>query len=326
MSEFPTDTKSLLSLATRSGSPRVIDLLLKSGASIDSLDESGNAPIHWAAMGGCPNVMRFLSRNGADLNLRNGDSRLALHLSIHWKNSEVTEFLLSEGVEIDECASVMLGKIELIETFINEGFNVNTAYKNIDGYPVIDAIQFQQFDTIKFLIQAGADIHKVNCSSGGSVLHLYGAVKDINIFNLLASVGVDIEFKDHKGHTPLHVAARSSCLDVVKKLVELGANINVLGEDGTTPLWQAAFSQNQQAIEYLLLSGAQVNISDCRGKTPLHATLHSKGGTSAAQTLIAHGADVNATDQRGLRAIHIATSQGNDELVKLLLEHGAHIS
>jgi ankyrin repeat protein len=122
------------------------------------------------------------------------------------------------------------------------------------------------------------------------------------------------------------VAARSNCLDVVKNLVELGADVNVLGEDGHTPLWQAAFSQNQQAIEFLLLAGAQVNVSDCHGKTPLQAALHQKGGTLAAQVLIAHGADVNATDQRGLRAIHIAAAQSNDELVKLLLEHGAQIS
>ncbi|MEX0271439.1 ankyrin repeat domain-containing protein [Leptolyngbyaceae cyanobacterium UHCC 1019] len=326
MSNFPGGIKSLLSIAARSGSPQVVELLIKSGANVNSLDESGNAPIHWAATGGFLDVIHCLSENGADLNLRRRDSRLALHCAIDYEQKEVIDFLLNQGVKIDECASVMLGRVDIIKKFISQGFNVNKTYKDLGGYPITDAIRFQQIDTVEFLIQTGADLHIVLNNSGDSVLHLYRAVEDIDIFNLLISSGADISSKNKQGFTPLHVAARSSCLDVVKRLVELGADVNSVGEDGSTPLWQAAYSQNQQTVEYLLLSGSQVNISDGFGKTPLQATIHRRGGTSSAHTLIAHGADVNVTDQRGLRAIHIAAAQGNDELVRLLLEHGANIS
>ena len=325
MSHFPANIKLLLSLAARSSSPQMVELLIKSGTNINVLDESGNAPIHWAVIGEHLDVLNCLIENGADINFRNKDLRLALHLAIYNQNSEIINLLLNKGSEIDIYASVMLGKIDIINKFINEGFDVNKPYTNLGEYPIADAIHFQQIDTIKFLLQVGANINTVLTRSGDYVLHLYGAVKNIEIFNLLVSSRADIHSKNNRGYTPLHVAARSSCFDTVKKLVEMGADINAIGENGNTPLWEAAYSQNQQTIEYLLLSGANVNVIGELGKTPLIAAQHRRGGLAAAQTLVAHGADVNAVDQRGISAIHIATAQGNYELVRLLIDHGANI-
>lgn len=328
MNSFFGGIKSLLSLAVRSGSPQVVEILINSGANVNSLDESGNAPIHWAAKGGYLDVMRCLSENGAGLNLRNRDSYLALHCAIQRQDHEMIDFLLNKEVLVDEYASVMLGRIDLIRTFINKGFNINETYTNmnLNTYPIFDVIEFQHLDALRFLIQANASVHSMLNSAGTTVLHLYGSVKNIHIFNLLVSAGANICSKDYKGFTPLHVAARSGCSDVVERLVELGADVDSIAEDGSTPLWQAAYSQNQQTIECLLSAGAEVNISNRSKETPLHAALHRKGGVLAAQSLIAHGVNINLTNHRELRAIHIATAQGNDELVSLLLANNATIS
>ncbi|MBE9178150.1 ankyrin repeat domain-containing protein [Oculatella sp. LEGE 06141] len=325
MNSFFEGIKSLLSLAARSGSRQVVEMLISSGADVNSLDESGKAPIHWAARGGYLDVMRCLAENGANLNLCSKDSYLALHYAIQCQNPEIVEFLLKKEVLVDEYASVMLGRIDQIRAFINIGFNVNETYTKLNTYPIFDAIEFQHLNVVRLLIQVGASVHNVLDSNGATVLHLHGSVKNIHIFNSLISAGANIYLRDYKGFTPLHVAARSGCSNVVARLVELGADIDSIAEDGSTPLWQAAYSQNQQATECLLSAGARVNISNRLGETPLHATLHRKSGVLVAQSLIDRGIDINSTNQRGLRAIHIAVAQGNEELVDLLLTNNATI-
>lgn len=319
--------KSLLSLAARSGSLKVVECLIQSGASVNSLDEYGHAPIHWAAIGGFLDIMEVLVENGADLNFRTRDSQLALHYALQYEQKEVVDFILNKEGEIDEYASIMLGRIDLIKNFIdNDGFNINQVYNELNGYPISNAINFQQQETIKFLVEAGADIHAVLNSSGDSVLHLLRAVTDVNVFDLLLSFGANINSTNARGRTPLHVAARARGLAVVKRLITLGANVNLVGEDGSTPLGEAAYAQSEQMIECLLLAGSHVNLSNSRGQTPLHAALHRKGGLSCARILITHGVDINASDERGLRAIHLAVAQRDDELVSLLLDHNADIS
>lgn len=327
MSSASAGVNLLLSLAARSGSLQIVESLIRSGANVNSLDEYGHAPIHWAAMGGFLDVINCLLENGADLNFRNRDLQLALHYAIQYEKKEVVAFLLNKGAEIDEYASIMLGRIDLIKKFINDdGFNINQVYIELNGYPISNAINFQQIDTLKFLIEAGADIHTVINNSGDSVLHLPGAIKDIDVFDLLLSFGANINSINARGHTPLHVAARARGLAVVKRLITLGANVNLVGEDGSTPLGEAAYAQSEQIIECLLLAGSHVNVSNSRGQTPLHAALHRKGGISCARILITNGADINASDERGLRAIHLAVAQRDDELVSLLLEHNADVS
>jgi ankyrin repeat protein len=329
MSTHLKEIKALTSLAARAGHIEVVRMLVQSGASINHLDESGNAPIHWAARGGYLEVVQYLAENGADLDLESKDSCVALHDAIFNEKPEVVSFLLDREVKVDARSSIALGKIDLVKEFIQKGFNVNRRYEGFDGYPISDAIHFKHVHVIEILIQAGFDVHSILNSSGDSALHFCRALEDINILNIFVSAGADVSLKNNQGSIPLHVASRStsgSVVNSVKRLIELGSDINSVSKDGNTPLWHAAYCQNTELIEYLLLAGAQVDISDNSGRTPLKASLHRKGGLTSARILIEYGADINTSDNRGLRPIHIATAQGDEELVRLLLAHGADIS
>ena len=47
------------------------------------------------------------------------------------------------------------------------------------------------------------------------------------------------------------------------------------------------------------------------------------GFPEAARLLLSYGAKVNEKDEDGKTPLQVATSKGHDEMMKLLLEHGA---
>jgi ankyrin repeat protein len=53
--------------------------------------------------------------------------------------------------------------------------------------------------------------------------------------------------------------------------------------------------------------------------TPLHCTASLNGMLEVVCALLAHGADVRAIVANGITALHIASLEGHDEVVRLLL-------
>jgi ankyrin repeat protein len=241
-------------------------------------------------------------------------------------HKEVINFLLEENVEVDERASIMLDKVDVLSRFVDRGFDPNKTYTKFNIYPIFDAIQFQAFHIIELLINLGINLNNPLDEYRNSTLHLNGTINNVKIFDLLISSGGNVSLKNKFGFTPLHIAARSGCATIVQRLIELGADVNVVAEDFTTPLWQAAYSQDLHTVDLLLQSGASLSAQDYSGRSLLHAALRRKGDSLLAKLLISHGVEVNASDKQGIRPIHIVTAQGDEDLFLFLLEHGASIS
>ena len=115
---------------------------------------------------------------------------------------------------------------------------------------------------------------------------------------------LDVNARDKKGVTPLHLAVgQSETPGVVKALLDGGADVNVCdGRDGTgvTPLhWAAGFSKTPGVVEVLLAAGADVNAQDEFGGTPLHWAALASKTPGVIGALLSGGADVNAQDEKG---------------------------
>jgi ankyrin repeat protein len=157
---------------------------------------------------------------------------------------------------------------------------------------------------------------------------------------------------DSGGLSPLAYATRENCMACVEVLLRHKADINLPDPDGVSPLLVAIMNANWDIADRLIQAGADVNQWDIFGETPLLNAINlrsrrdgGKGssidplnkvsGTDIVKTLLARGANPNmqlffkpanapgAMNTRGVTPLIRAVFNGDVEMVKLLLDHGA---
>jgi ankyrin repeat protein len=185
---------------------------------------------------------------------------------------------------------------------------------------------------------------------------LHFGVRHADVVAELLTRGADPNIRDEGDDAmPLHFAAEQGRLDIVKLLIEHGADpvgdgtmheLNALG-------WATCFAEvHRDVAEYLLAHGARHTIHTAvalgdvdeireiasrsrvelerpmdrtnHRRRPLHLAVVKKRPESLA-TLLDLGADTEAFDVAGLSPLDQAALDGQPELVRLLIDHGAEL-
>ena len=151
----------------------------------------------------------------------------------------------------------------------------------------------------------------------------------------LISNGADPNLTDEEGNPPLVLAARLGDQAMVEWLVEHGADVNLKGRVDISPLHEAASrAGSKEMVEYLLEHGANVNARAHADYTPIHYAIMSER-VEVVAVLINSGANVNAKNRHGdptmrtplafAKSIAKERKRADDEIVALLLRHGARL-
>lgn len=91
-------------------------------------------------------------------------------------------------------------------------------------------------------------------------------------------------------------------------------------------IFDAIESGDVDAVRRAIADGADINaIRDNDGKTLLHQAAYD-GNTEIARLLIEHGANVNAADEYGISPLMSACDGGYVETARLLIERGADVN
>ncbi|MCJ7778864.1 MAG: ankyrin repeat domain-containing protein [Sedimentisphaerales bacterium] len=152
-------------------------------------------------------------------------------------------------------------------------------------------------------------------------LHQAIIAGDAKKFESLISSGAGINSRNRQSWTPLHTAIWYGSKETVELVLSKGADVNAPENQGHTPLHFAAIRGDSNSVDLLLAKGANINVKTSAGQTPLYLAAEA-GHKNVVEQLIAKGADINA--QAGSdNALSIAQKKGNNELVELLLKHGA---
>lgn len=121
----------------------------------------------------------------------------------------------------------------------------------------------------------------------------------------------------------------------VRESLDSGIDVNVTYDDeGVSALMQAAAGSHAELVKVLLEAGAEVDARTSDGMTAFLIAVDACGSNhgdleieepywKVMRLLAGAGADVNAKDGDGQNAMAIATSYGDERLVKVLAELGA---
>ncbi|XP_051998907.1 BRCA1-associated RING domain protein 1 [Xyrauchen texanus] len=121
--------------------------------------------------------------------------------------------------------------------------------------------------------------------------------------------------KNHKGETPLHLAAIKGDLEEVRNLLALGADPNLKDNAGWTPLHEACNLGHLAVVEELLQHGALLNTPGYQNDSPLHDAVRN-GHLAVVRLLVERGASQSVLNMFGLRPVDYALTP---EMQKILI-------
>ncbi|KAL7297263.1 hypothetical protein TKK_0009663 [Trichogramma kaykai] len=117
----------------------------------------------------------------------------------------------------------------------------------------------------------------------------------------------NIDKKNKKGETQLHIACRSDNVDRVRLLLDAGANPNTKDNAGWTPLQEAASYGYYEVCELLITKGTNLDMHGFESRTALHDAILNKEADVAA-LLVQAGANKDVFDNVGKKPIDYCSS------------------
>ncbi|KAK1792438.1 hypothetical protein P4O66_012383 [Electrophorus voltai] len=320
-----------LHIACKKNRVKVMELLVKYGASIQAITESGLTPIHVAAFMGHLNIVLLLLQNGASPDICNIRGETALHMSARAGQMEVVRCLLRNGARVDATAreeqtplhiASRLGQTEIVQLLLHHMAHPDAATTN--GYtPLHIAAREGQLHTAAVLLEAGAS-HSLATKKGFTPLHVAAKYGSLEVAKLLLQRRAMPDHAGKNGLTPLHVAAHYDNQQMALLLLEKGASPHTTAQNGYTPLHIAVKKNQLQAASALLQGGAKPGAVTRQGVTPLHLAAQ-EGHPNMATLLLERGAHVNAPTKSGLTSLHLSAQEDRVNVAEILVENGANL-
>ncbi|XP_009462373.1 PREDICTED: NF-kappa-B inhibitor alpha [Nipponia nippon] len=155
-------------------------------------------------------------------------------------------------------------------------------------------------------------------------LHLAVITDQPEIAEHLLKAGCDLEIRDFRGNTPLHIACQQGSLRSVSVLTQycqphhLLAVLQATNYNGHTCLHLASIQGYLAVVEYLLSLGADVNAQEpCNGRTALHLAVDLQN-SDLVSLLVKHGADVNKVTYQGYSPYQLTWGRDNSSIQEQL--------
>jgi ankyrin repeat protein len=249
------------------------DALAAEPLQINVLDDTGYAPLHWAAIRNDVQNTKILLQNGALVDIQ---TRL----------DQQTPLYLVASKEVSDTS------LRLLLLLLQNGANPHA--KDFWGStPLHEAVQ-KGVENVRMLLNAGANPNTRD-HLGCTPLHYVHKASEAKAETSSGAAGV----WEYPVFTPRE--AKTACGQIISDLVEAGADPEIENNDGNTPLMAAAYYSNSAALWHLCQLGARLDTANRRGRNFLHhVALH--GGIeqfNCLRTLGIRGLDPDHPDEAG---------------------------
>ena len=133
--------------------------------------------------------------------------------------------------------------------------------------------------------------------------------------------GLDVNFVDEEGNSLLMLAAKEGSTRSAAVLLNAGAKVYLSNAVGDNALLLATFWGHEGIVDLLLASQASID-ANLRGWTPLHYAAYA-GHARIVSKFLSHGANINSVTANGLSSLMLASGNGHDDVVRILVTNKA---
>ncbi len=323
--------KTALHIAAENGQLGFVRYLLDRSAPVNAKDISSSTPLHGAVREGYLECARVLLDAGADPNQQDSSGNTPLHLVMPVASrSAIFGALLAAGAnpnmkdsygETPLHIAARLGMDgDILQALVSAGADVNE--RNKKGVtPLALAIERGQASQATAFVALGADIHAEDMEGISAVRKAIDAGLDMVRAVIVQS---NIQSRDSRGRTPLHVAVEASAIpDIITYLMSARADVNARDRNGDTPLHVAVRGNDRATGELLLARGADVFTPNVSGESALKAALTRMGGR---QDWVLNSNVIKASDGAGNTPLHLAAEWQLTSMVSFIADKGGDLN
>jgi uncharacterized protein len=314
-------------------------LALVKNHDVNATQADGMTALHWAAQRDDLEMVNALLAAGADFRAANRTGVRPLYLATVNGSATVIGKLLDAGEDANavltaEGETVLMltaqtGHPAAVQVLLDHGADLNA--QQVHGQTALMwGAEQGHTDVVKLLLARGANAA------------------------LASAAATKADRRPAGGLTALLFAARQGHFQTARALLDGGADVNQVAADSTSPLLIAVVNGHYELASMLLARGANPSLADAKGRTPLFAAIDLRNQQwtqvpapdlpqpvhlAMINQLLDAGANVEAklagkvahrgsfdmrwTDLKGGTPFLRAAWNGDIEVMRLLLEHGA---
>lgn len=280
------DGETALLAAVRGGQAETIQLLIENGADVHARLPGGVSALHQAVMTDRAmktettlEIIDQLLREGLEIENRDDDGRTIFHEASFYGRSNLINGLIVRGVNVNAKdnwddtpldRACLNGHIDTVRALKAHEIEINTHLGGCEG--LSRAARIGHLNLFTYLLDIGAKAQPIGSQAPELLCAARSGVSEM--VHLLIDRGFSSQ-----GPRSLLRAAVTDSVQVVAQLVDHGVNVNARNNKQQTPLHLAVLSKQMErqtsgdtlssrneVINFLIEKGADINAMDVNGK------------------------------------------------------------
>ncbi|ESO82391.1 hypothetical protein LOTGIDRAFT_62841, partial [Lottia gigantea] len=337
--------------------PDLVKYFIENGADLTSCDSKKNTALHYL----CKNpetkdsidcIQRIVEKIKIAnclqiIDSQNVRSKTPLYFAVKSGNAQIVDILVEAGCDVTETRpnntytilsvaifmkAILNPTSDIVAKLITAGSNVNAS--DVYGYtPLMQAASCKDLDSMKLLIQHGADIHSENCGGDGIVdyclryryIERCERISAKDVLELVHKTGARLKIDDI-AEKYVYDIMNNSDTDTLEYLISNGLDIHHIGKNNRNILHLLSrLDMNGFNKIKPYCDEADVNQQDTDGDTPLMFVVKIFPFHFLIDYFLERGADVNLRNKKGQTPLMIVADENDTEILQELIYAGADI-